>query len=166
MDVAAFESMPDDTRVWVYGLDRPLDDATRERVTATLDRFVKTWVSHGVPVTGAYEIIEDRILVLAGYCTDGISGCSTDSSVRVVKALQDQFGVNGLDRSLVFYRSDDDQIHALSRVDFQKKVEAGILGPGTPVFDTTIQKLGHLRAGRFETLFEKSWHAKAFRQSP
>lgn len=165
MDITAFEGMPDDTRVWVYGLDRPLDDATRERVTAVLDEFMKTWTSHDVPVKGAYALVEDRILILAGYCTDGIGGCSTDSSVRVVKALQADYGVNGLDRSLVFYRADDDQVHALSRVDFQKKVEAGILGDGTPVFDTTIQNLNDLRAGRFETVFEKSWHAKAFGQA-
>jgi hypothetical protein len=166
MDITAFDTMPDDTRVWVYGLDRPLDDATRGRVAAVLDDFMKTWTSHDVPVKGAYAIVEDCILVLAGYCSDGIGGCSADSSVRVVKALQANFGVNGLDRSLVFYRTEDKQIHALSRVDFQKKVEAGILGPGTSVFDTTIQNLGDLRAGRFETLFEKSWHAKAFGRAP
>jgi hypothetical protein len=164
MKATPFNNLPDDTRVWVYGFDRPLDEPTLERVCAMLDEFVKTWRSHDAPVEGAFAIVDNRILVLAGHCSDGISGCSTDSSVRMVKALQERFGIDGLDRSLVFYRTEDGTIHALSRVDFQKKVEAGILGPGTPVFDTTVQTLGDVRAGRLEPLFEKSWHAKAFRR--
>ena len=116
------------------------------------------------PSTGAHEIVEDRFIVLAGHCSDGISGCSTDSSVRVIKAIHEHLGVNGLDRSLVYYRTDDGTVHALNRVDFQKKVAAGVLGEGTPVFDTTIQHVSDLRLGRFETTFEQSWHAKAFKR--
>lgn len=164
MPLTTIDTLPSDARVWVYGLDRALDPDTKPRVEALLDRFVRGWVSHDVPVEGAYEIVEDRFVVLAGHCTDGISGCSTDSSVRVIRALQEQAGVNGLDRSLVFFRGDDGAVHALNRVDFQKKVAAGVLGPGTPVFDTTIQHLSDLRSGRFETTFEESWHAKAFKR--
>jgi hypothetical protein len=158
------EKLPDDARVWVYGLDRPLDADTRSRVEEVLDHFVSGWESHQVPVEGAYGIVEDRFILLAGHCTDGISGCSTDSSVRVIKALHEHLGVNGLDRSLVYYRTDDGAVHALNRVDFQKKVSAGILGEGTTVFDTTIQHVSDLRSDKFETTFEKSWHAMAFKR--
>jgi len=163
--LSRFEGLPDEARVWVYGFDRAPDADTRERMSDVLDHFVKTWVSHDVPVAGAYAIVEDRFLVMAGHCTDGISGCSTDSSVRVVKAIRDHFGVDALDRSLVFFRDADGHVTSLSRVDFQRKVEAGVLGAGTVVFDTTIQHLSDLRAGRFETTFEKSWHAKAFQRA-
>lgn len=168
MTVAALEKrlekMPDHARVWVYGLDRALDTDTASRVADVLDHFVQTWESHKVPVEGAWALVEGRFIVLAGYCTDGISGCSTDSSVRVIKALRKHLGVNALDRSLVFFRGDDSGVRSLSRTDFQKEVETGALGTGTPVFDTTIQTVSDLRQGKFETTFEKSWHAKAFRR--
>jgi hypothetical protein len=160
--LSRFESLPDDARVWVYGFDRVPDADTLSRMSDVLDHFIKTWVSHDVPVQGAYAILEDRFLVFAGHCSDGISGCSTDASVRVVKALRDHFDVDGLDRSRVFFRDENDRVTSLSRVDFQRKVEAGILGPGTVVFDNTIHDLSDLRAGKFETTFEKSWHARAF----
>jgi hypothetical protein len=162
--LSRFENLPDDARVWVYAFDRAPDADTRARMTDVLDHFVKTWVSHEVPVDGAYAILEDRFLVMAGHCSDGISGCSTDSSVRVVKAIHDHFGVNALDRSLVFFRDEAGRVDSLSRIDFQRKVEAGVIGPGTVVFDTTIGHLADLRAGKFETTFERSWHAKAFQR--
>ncbi len=162
MEFTAFDNMPDDAQVWVYGLDCPLNADTRSRVSAALGEFVTTWKSHEDPVTGAYTIAEDRFIVLGGYCTDGISGCSTDGSVNLIKALQEHIGVNALDRSLVFYRSDDNTVAALSRADFQKEVAAGTLGKGTTVFDTTIHRVSDIRAGKFETLFENCWHAKAF----
>jgi len=164
MDLSRFEKMPDDARVWVYGFDRTPDADTRARVTEVLDQFIDSWVSHEVPVAGAYDIVEDRFLVLAGYCTDGISGCSTDSSVRVVKIIRDHLGLDGLDRSLVFFRDRDGRVRSLPRPDFQREVDSGALGPGTTVFDTTIQTVADLRAGRLETAFEKSWHAKAFQR--
>jgi hypothetical protein len=36
----------------------------------------------------------------------------------------------------------------------------------TPVFDGTVQFIGDLRRGGFETTFAKSWHAAAFSSSP
>jgi hypothetical protein len=164
MPITTLDTLPDDARLWVYGLDCPLDADTRSRVAEVLEHFVESWESHQVPVEGAFEIVEDRFIVLAGHCTDGISGCSTDSSVRVIKALRDYLGVNGLDRSLVFYRGDDGAVRADSRADFQKKVDTGVFGESTPVFDITIQHVSDLRAGRFETTFGDSWHAKAFKR--
>jgi hypothetical protein len=165
MDLSRFEKMPDDARVWVYGFDRTPDADTRARVTEVLDQFIESWESHAVRVAGTYDIVEERFLVLAGYCTDGISGCSADSSVRVVKIIRDHLGLDGLDRSLVFFRDGDGRARSLPRTDFQREVDSGTLGPGTVVFDTTIQTVADLRAGRLETTFEKSWHAKAFQRT-
>jgi len=42
-------------------------------------------------------------------------------------------------------------------------VAGGKIDAETVVFDPTIQFVGDLRGGGFETSFAKSWHATAFR---
>ncbi len=157
-----FPEFPDDARVWVYALSEPLSDDARTRVSERLDAFVGNWQSHGVPVTGAYAIAENRFVLITGYVPDGISGCSTDSSVRVMKELREEHDIDGFDRSLVFFRDSKGTVQAVKRADFKALVDAGQVDGNTVVFDTTIQFIGDLRRGGFETSFGKSWHATAF----
>ena len=53
-----------------------------------------------------------------------------------------------------------------SRDDFRALVEGGRVDADTVVFDATIQFVGDLRRGGFETTFAKSWHASAFSPPP
>ena len=156
-----FEKFPDGARVWVYALSNPLSQADRERVTRELSAFMPTWDSHGTPVHGAFEIVEDRFVLIAGYVDGGVGGCSTDSMVRVMKQLRET-GIDGFDRTLVFFRDADAKVRAVKRPDFQAIVVAGQVDADTIVFDTTIQFVGDLRRGGFETTFGRSWHARAF----
>jgi len=112
-------------------------------------------------VRGAYRILEHRFVLIAGYLDDGVSGCSTDSMVHVMTALRKEHGIDGFDRTVVFFR-DDGVVRAVKRDEFQKLVESGAVGDGTIVFDPTIQTVGDLRSGRFETTFARAWHATAF----
>ena len=157
-----FSQMPDSTRLWPYALDRKLDSAQVQRVDEIMSAFLPEWNSHGASVIGAYELIESRFLLIAGYCVEGIGGCSTDASVNVVQEIERATGVNAFDRSLVFFRDGGNKAVAVSRSDFKELVRQRHISPDTLVFDTTIQSLGDLRKGRFETPFEKSWHARAF----
>lgn len=156
------DNLPDEARLWVYALDRVLTEEERARAAKLLDAFVFGWTSHQVPVAGAWEIVEDRFILVAGHCTDGVSGCSTDASVRVVKEVERATGTRAFDRSLVFYRDGDGRVAAAPRPAFQTLVDQGRVNADTRVFDGTVQSVGDLRAGRFERTFGESWHATAF----
>ena len=58
------------------------------------------------------------------------------------------------------------RVHAVSRADFQELVAAGQVDANTPVFDGTVQFIGDLRRGGFETTFAKSWHARCVQFFP
>jgi hypothetical protein len=161
-----FASFPDDAKLWVYPLARPLSTTDRARVEGRLGAFLREWQSHGSPVHGAYELFEDRFVLIAGYVDDGVSGCSTDAMMRVMKTLRQEDGIDGFDRSLVFFRDAKNRVQAAGRADFQALIGAGQVDADTPVFDTTIQFIGDLRRGGFETTFGKSWHAGAFSAPP
>jgi len=163
MNLDAFAQMPDDARLWAYAFDRALTPEDTGRIDGMMAVFLPQWVSHGSPVTGAYTVFENRFLLIAGTCTDGIGGCSTDASVRMVQEIGAALEANAFDRTLVFFRNGGGRIVAVSRNDFKELVAQKHVAPETLVFDTTIQTVADLRAGRFETTFEKSWHARAFR---
>ncbi len=165
MDLKEFSDLPDEARLWIYGFENPLDDEAQRLIREQPASFVERWGSHKVPVRGALSIQYDRFVLLAGVSSDGISGCSIDSSVRNFKALKKAHGLDGLNRRLVYYRDHDRSIRALDRAAFQAEVEAGRCHDDTPVFDTTLQTLGELRAGRFELPLSSSWHARAFMRS-
>lgn len=159
---AVFTQFPDEAKLWVYPLSRPLSADDRARVQARLDTFLHGWNSHGAPVHGAYEIFEDRFILIAGWVDGGVGGCSTDSMMRVMKTLRQEDGIDGFDRALVFFRDSKQRVQAVSRADFQALVAAGQVDGDTTVFDTTITFVGDLRRGAFETTFARSWHARAF----
>jgi hypothetical protein len=159
-----FPAFPEDARLWVYAMPRPLTDEQRKLVAARLAEFVTQWQSHGAPVHGAFDIVEDQFVLIAGYVDGGVGGCSTDSMVRVMKQLREE-GLDGFDRSWVYYRDGDNRVHTVTRSMFQDLVTAGKIAPDTPVFDTTIQFVGDARRGGFETAFESAWHATAFQKN-
>ena len=133
----------------------------RARVEQELSAFVPSWNSHGAPVHGAFEVVNDRFLLVTGYVDGGVGGCSTDSMVRVMKKLREA-GIDGFDRSLVFFRDAQQNVQSVKRDDFQAMVSAGQIDGNTVVFDPTIQFVKDLRRGAFETTFSQSWHAQAF----
>jgi hypothetical protein len=157
-----FQSFPDSARLWVYGFERPLGRNDRRLIDDRLAGFMKHWHSHHVGVQGAYAVLHDRFVLLCGASTNGISGCSIDSSVEHFKFFRDQHGLDALNRDLVHYRLADGTIGAVERQAFQAEVVNGRCGPQTAVFDLTIGTLGDLRRGRFEVPMAEAWHGRAF----
>lgn len=160
MDIFARFSETD--RLWVYGFSRPLTGTCLTRIENTLQLFISTWTSHGLPVDGDFSILGNRFVLLAGGLKEGISGCSIDSSVRCFKELKDIYDLDGLDRSLIFYRDAESLIQSVSFFDFQHLVKDGKITSQTRVFDNTIENVGNLQRGEFEVDFENSWHAQRF----
>ncbi len=163
MKIPGFVSLSDDAQLCLFAFEKLLSAENKAHIKGTLDVFLRQWKSHGVSVTGGYEILYDRFVAVAGYCTDGLSGCSMDSCVANFKALKARFGLDGLNRGLVFYRDSRGNVQSTSRPTFQQKIDSGEITPQTNVFDTTVLTIGQLRSGSFEMTLEKCWHARAFR---
>ena len=162
MSIGALTDLPDDAKLWIYAFEQPLTAQDREVVSERLAAFVRGWKSHGAPVTGAFTIIHDRFVLVAGKSSDDISGCSIDSSVANFKWLKEAHGLDALNRGIVYFRGDGGGIEAVDRLAFQKLVDKGEAGKGTVVFDTTLTMLGDFRRNKFETTFENCWHARLF----
>ena len=150
-----------DTKLWIYAFSRRLDAGEMTLVYSVLKNFVDEWKSHQHDVRGAFEIVHDQFVLIAGESDNGISGCSIDSSVAVFKWLKAQNNLDALDRSFVFYR-DGDVVRTTTRGEFQELVDTGKVNFDTKVFNNTITTIGDLHAGKWEVPLSQSWHAQAF----
>src|SRR5437868_11888743 len=96
------EDFSDDSRVWVYQSNRAFSLHEAFEIEDLLKVFVSGWQSHGTPVTGYANLCFGQFVVLiADETRSGVSGCSTDSSVRMIKDMEQMFNVNMFDRLLL-----------------------------------------------------------------
>jgi hypothetical protein len=89
----------DNARVWIYQSSRPFTEKEETEINEQLYQFYIQWNSHGEPVKGWAKVLFGQFIVLMADETEVmVGGCSTDSSVRVIKSLERQYNVNLFDR--------------------------------------------------------------------
>ena len=97
-----------DSRVWIYQSSRFFSLSEALEVETMLGDFIAQWNSHGSKVKGSAHLFFGQFVILiADETASGVSGCSTDSSVRLIKEIERKFNVNMFDRlSLAFIIKD------------------------------------------------------------
>ncbi|MGD9489862.1 MAG: hypothetical protein AB7W47_17705 [Calditrichaceae bacterium] len=156
-----FDTLSDKARLWIYGFSNQLSSSEKGIVQAVFDEFMKSWNAHGEPVKGDFEILYDRFVMLAA--EDTVSGCSIDSSTRILKNLKLHHGIDAMDQNLIFYKISE--IRSVNRQTFQSLVNRDLIKPDTIVFNLSLTLLKELRSGLFERPFSESWHKEAFLKS-
>lgn len=127
------------SRVWIYQSNRPFSEREAEEIDEQLHQFTVQWNSHGVPVKGWGQLLFNQVIVLMADETEaGVSGCSTDSSVRVIKSLERQYEVNLFDRLLLgFLVKEKLQLLPLAQVSYA--LEKGYISRDTIYLNNTVQ---------------------------
>jgi hypothetical protein len=86
------QQLPDDARMWIFGISPPLDSARSARLLQHVDEFLGDWNS----------------------------GCSIDRMFGTLRRLERELGVSILDANRVFVRHGDGRIDAVPRADFSR----------------------------------------------
>ena len=138
--------LPDEARVWLFAADRDLTGDAAVAVLGPVREYVQGWTSHGRPVDAAAEIIEGRVLAVAGVISAdelnaGVSGCGIDAMTRAVDAAAAAAGVRWMPGLDVAYRSGD-AWRVVSRQEFRWLARDGVVTPRTRVLDLTPATLG------------------------
>ena len=160
MPLVRMEDLPDNSRTWVFGADRDVEESSAKLLLREVDRFLSEWHAHGTPLTVARDWRDNRFLTIAvDQSTAGASGCSIDGLYRSLKALEPKLGASLVTSGLIFYRDANGRIDSADRERFATLSAQGKITPDTRVFDPTVTTLREWRA-RFELNAEDSWHAK------
>lgn len=116
-----------EARAWVYAASRPLSDEEQKVLKENLTSFCNDWTSHGVPVRSSWLIRENQFVILIA--EEGPSGCSIDSSVRMLKQAGAALGLDFFDRRVPFRIGNNIELVALPDLSsfLQKQPNAGQL---------------------------------------
>ncbi len=149
----------DSSRVWVYQSSRLFLLVEVFEIEKMLVDFVESWQSHGTPVKGYANLFYGQfIIVMADETASGVSGCSTDSSVRVIKTMEQLFNVKMFDRlNLAFLVKDKVQLLPLSQL--QYAADNNFITADTIYFNNTVVSKKELLENWMVPI-QKSWLAK------
>lgn len=124
-----------------------------------LNHFTANWKSHGTPVKGFGTLFFGQFIILmADENATGVSGCSTDSSVRLIKDIEEAFKVHMFDRlNLAFIIKDKVQLLPQSQVKYA--LENKFIDEDTIFFNNVVQTKDELENNWMVPL-KDSWLGK------
>lgn len=127
------------SRVWIYQSNRLFTIGEAFDIEDMLKDFIAKWNSHGTPVKGEAHLFFGQFVVLiADETATGVSGCSTDSSVRLIKDIENRFAVNMFDRMTLAFVIKD-KIQLLPVAQLQYAVENSFIDSDTLYFNNLVQ---------------------------
>jgi hypothetical protein len=126
------------SRVWIYQSSRLLFISEALQIEDMLNSFVESWNSHGAKVKGYANLLFGQFVVLmADETAAGVSGCSTDSSVRLIKQIEEAYKVDMFNRqNLAFVVKEKIQTIPLSQLNYA--LENGFITPDTIYFNNLV----------------------------
>ncbi|MFM7645081.1 MAG: hypothetical protein ACKO41_00040 [Sphingomonadales bacterium] len=146
-------------RVWIYQATRLFSLAEALAIEERLDQFTAQWQSHGQPVNGkGFLFFGQFIVLLADESTTMVSGCSTDSSVALIRKLEQEFATPLLDRTqLAFVVNNKIERLPLAQIDYALK--KGFIDSQTLYFNNSVTTKAELE-NNWIVPVAKSWLAK------
>ncbi|MEO6670798.1 MAG: hypothetical protein ABIN36_15065 [Ferruginibacter sp.] len=142
MDLNIQQHLPadfnDNSRVWIYQCSRLFFMSEALEMEDMFNDFVKNWNSHGAAVKGYANLFFGRFIILiADETATGVSGCSTDSSVRLVKTIEAKYKVDLFDRqNLAFIVKNKIELIPLSQ--FNYAIENDFINGDTLYFNNIV----------------------------
>ncbi len=141
------DTFSDSSRVWIYQSSRLFSLSEALEIEELLNKFAAEWQSHGAEVEAYGNLFFGQFVVLiADETKAGVSGCSTDSSVRFIKSLGEKFGVDFFNRTnLAFVVKEKVQVLPMSQLSYA--VQNAFISGDTLYFNNLVQTKKELEEG-------------------
>lgn len=128
----------DNSHVWVYQSNRAFTNDEAIQIKELLQHFSKEWKTHGTPVKAFANLFFGQFIILmADETATGVSGCSTDSSVRLIKNIEQDFQVELFDRLMLAFIIRE-RIQLLPLSELHNAIENDLVTTDTLYFNNTI----------------------------
>lgn len=149
------------SRVWVYQSDRKFTSVEESEILNKLAAFTNQWKAHGNELLAKAEIRYGFFIILTvDESQAGVTGCSIDSSVRLIKEIEQKYHVDLFNRFNIAYKVNGEVV-VNSKEDFETLVNIKQVTQETIVFNNMVQNLAELES-KWEVPFQNSWHASVF----
>lgn len=152
-----FNSLPDDSRVWIYQCNRSFNSIEVESINSKIIDFISNWEAHRKPLSAGYEFPYNRFIILAvDQSINEASGCSIDASVRFIQSLEEEFDVDLMDKMNVSFKQGEFVAYK-SLTEFRKMVKQKSVSRNTIVFNNLVTNIHEYKAN-WEVPAKDSWH--------
>ena len=133
------EDFNDNSRVWIYQSSRILGMGEALQIEPILENFVTSWKSHGAAVKGYANLLFGQFIIIMADESQSttVGGCSTDSSVRIIKQIEQDLKVDMFNRqNLSFIIKDKIQVLPLAQLNYA--VDNDFINPDTLFFNNLV----------------------------
>lgn len=149
------------SKIWIYQSDRELKPHEVNAIQHKLNDFVAQWKAHGHQLNAKSEIFYNFFIVFTvDEASASVTGCSIDSSVRIIKEIEQEFKLDLFNRFNIAYKKDN-KVIVVPKEDFETMVNIRKIGPETIVFNNLVATLQEFES-KWELPFRESWHSKVF----
>lgn len=156
-----FEEMREEARIWVYQADRPFDEQEKTWIISKLVTFCNQWNTHGSLMPSSFDIKYDQFIILAvDESRLGASGCSIDSSVKILREIETKLSINLLDSGKVSY-VDTNGVKVAFLPEIREHINKGTLQAQSKVFNPGVNKIADLE-NKWLIPADSSWLKKYF----
>jgi hypothetical protein len=128
-------------------------------IASKAEDFINQWTRHGDDLKGSFTFKYKQFLVLAvDESFNNVSGCSIDSSVRFVQALEKEFQLDLMNKMNITFK-DNNIINLAKLSDFQRFVNERKVTSETIVFNNMVNTKEDFE-NNWEVPARESWHKR------
>ena len=129
-----FEKIDENAKCWIYILEKNINFKSDE-INLILKSLCEKWKSHNNEVVSSFQIYRDRYIIL--FAEEGISGCSIDSSNRLLRYELDRLNINIMPNSKIGIFIEN-KIKLEDRSSIINLIQANKLKPKDKMINTTV----------------------------
>lgn len=156
-----FESLPEESKIWIYQSNRKFSDDEMTEIEMALQVFLQNWAAHGTSLESSYQLKYNRFIILAvNQEIQNATGCSIDASVAFIQSLEKKYNVDLLDKMNVTFKLGEHIAHK-PLIDFKKMVKDKAVTENTIVFNNLINTIEEFNES-WEVPALDSWHSRFF----
>lgn len=156
-----FETLPEESRIWIYQSNRKFSDTEIAEIEKDLVEFLNNWSAHGSSLEASYQIKYNRFIIIAiNQEVHPATGCSIDSSVSFIQNLEKKYEVDLLDKMNVAFKQGE-FITYKTLLDFKKLAKEKAVSENTIVFNNLVNTIQEWNES-WEVPAAESWHSRFF----
>ncbi|WP_203258219.1 ABC transporter ATPase [Hyunsoonleella ulvae] len=154
-----FNSLPEESRVWIYQANRSFTPEEIIEIGHKLDVFIENWTAHGSNLQAGYSIKYKRFIIIGlNQNLNNATGCSIDASVHFIQQLEKDYKVDLMDKMNVSYKQGE-FIAYKPLADFKKMAKQRAVSKNTIVFNNLVNNIAEFKEN-WEVPASESWHAR------
>jgi hypothetical protein len=154
-----YKNLPNNSRVWIYQADREFTHTEIDLIASKAEDFINQWTRHGDDLKGSFTFKYNQFFVLAvDESFNNVSGCSIDSSVRFVQALEKELQLDLMNKMNITFK-DNGTINLVKLSDFQRLVKEQKVTSQTIVFNNMVNTKEDFE-NNWEVPAKESWHKR------